>query len=136
MKKPTYLFGFLVVFFTLQIFAQNTISGTITDEAGDPIPGVTILIVGTAQGTTSDFDGNFSLNVPDNAQLEVSSIGFATQTVTVGNQSTLSIVLTESFSELDEIVVTGYSSRSRKSITGAVAVVDVSELENLPDQSV
>ena len=56
MKKPTYLFSLLALFFTVQIFAQNAVSGTITDEAGDPIPGVTILIAGTNQGTTSDFD--------------------------------------------------------------------------------
>ena len=87
-----------MLFFTFPIFAQIAVTVTITDEAGDPIPGVTILIFGTNQGTTFDFDGNFTLNVPDNAQLEISSIGFASQTINVGNQSTLSIVLTESLS--------------------------------------
>ena len=64
MKKTTYLSSLLVLLFAYSIFAQNAVTGTITDEAGNPIPGVTILIVGTNQGTTSDFDGNFTLNVP------------------------------------------------------------------------
>jgi len=132
MKKTTYLFGLLVLFFTFPIFAQIAVTGTITDEAGDPIPGVTILIVGTNQGTTSDFDGNFTLNVPDNAQLEISSIGFASQTINVGNQSTLSIVLTESLSELDEIVVTGYGVQTRGSISGSVASVNVGDAVKVP----
>lgn len=96
----------MAVLFSVHLFAQSVLTGRITDQSGNPIPGATILISGTTQGTTSDFDGNFTLNVPDNAQLEVSSIGFTSQTVSVYNKSTLSIVLSQSLKELNEIVVT------------------------------
>jgi len=136
MKKITYLFCTFCVLLCSSLFAQTSVSGTVIDQEGNPIPGATIIVSGTSQGTTTDFDGNFTLNVAGDASLDISSIGFQTQTIAVNNQSNLSIVLVDDISELDEVFVTGYSSQSRKSITGAVAIVDVGALENLPDQSV
>ena len=78
MKKNrllTLLFTLLIGVFT---YAQTSVNGTVTDNQGQPIPGVAVIIAGTSQGTTTDFDGNFSIEVGEGQQLEISSIGFTT----------------------------------------------------------
>ena len=117
---------FLISFYSS--FAQSVVSGEITDTDGSPIPGVTILIEGTTNGTTSDFDGNYSISVSSGQSLQFSSLGFATQIVEIGSQSTVNIVLEASAESLDEIIVTGYTSQRKRDITGAVAVIEVDEM--------
>jgi TonB-dependent SusC/RagA subfamily outer membrane receptor len=109
-------------------FSQTNISGEISDTDGNPIPGVTIIIEGTTNGTTSDFDGNYSISVDSGQSLQFSSLGFATQVVEVGSQSTINVILEASAESLDEIIVTGYSSQRKRDITGAVAVIEVDEM--------
>ena len=149
MKKSTYFFSFMAVLFssvlrsgyfysclallfTNLLMAQMQVTGQVADEDGNLIPGVTILISGTDQGTTTDFDGQFSLNVAADAVLEISSIGFSPQTIAVNNQPSLLIVLMESLSELDEVIVTGYGVQTRGSISGSVASVNVSDAIKVP----
>lgn len=134
MKKP-FLLGTFIVLYCSFTWAQNTIRGLVTDENGDPLPGVTIIISVTTNGTTTDFDGNFLINAASDSTLEFSSIGFESQSVAVNNQTNLSIVLLESVSQLDEVLLTGYTTQTRKSITGSVAVVAVDDLSSLPEQS-
>ena len=90
---------------------QRSISGTVKDTKGDPIIGANVLIKGTTNGTITDIDGNFSLNVPNNVTLVVSFIGYETQEIVVGNKSRISVSLTEDMEKLDEVVVVGYGTQ-------------------------
>jgi len=110
--------------------AQASIQGTITDQDGQPLPGANILEKGTTNGTQSDFDGNFSLDLADaSATLVVSYIGFSTREVPVNGQTTLEIALQESASGLDEVVVTALGiKRSAKSLGYSTTKVDIEEL--------
>jgi len=118
------LIFFLASFFT---YAQIDISGTVTDQSGDAIPGITIIVAGTTQGTTTDFDGNFSITASGDQELEFSSLGFVTQRIAINNQDSVNVIMIESVEVLDEIVVSGYSSQSRRTLSGAIGSVDVSE---------
>ncbi|NQU81981.1 MAG: SusC/RagA family TonB-linked outer membrane protein [Bacteroidetes bacterium] len=118
---PLLLFGFAISFAFGQ---ERTITGNVTSEEEGAIPGVNILIQGTAQGTVTDVDGNYSIVVPGpDAVLVFSSIGFTTQGVPVGNQSTINVVLVLDITALDEIVITGYGTQKKKEITSAIASV-------------
>ncbi|HSI75997.1 MAG TPA: carboxypeptidase-like regulatory domain-containing protein, partial [Lunatimonas sp.] len=108
------------------------ISGRVTDERGDPIPGATVIIEGTATGTATDVDGNFSLDVPEGSVLLFSFIGYQAQRVTVSNQTSLSIILQEDLSSLDEVVVVGYGTQKKVNLTGAVSTVTSADIVNQP----
>ncbi|GAL80243.1 TonB family protein / TonB-dependent receptor [Algibacter lectus] len=129
------LLGMLLAMFCMQnAFSQaKTISGTVSDTGGMPLPGVSVIVLGTTNGASTDFDGNFSLkNVNIGDQITVSYVGMATKTLTVGNQNTLKITLEESLEALEAIVVVGYGKQSRATVTGAVSTVDAEEMSALP----
>lgn len=116
---------------------QLNVSGTVTDAEGVPLPGASIVISGSQTGTTSDFDGNFELgNVPSNAVLTISYIGYITQEVNVDNRSGIDIMLSEDTNNLDEVVVIGYQTVKRSDIVGSVAVVDTEEMLKAPASNV
>ncbi len=116
---------------------QFSVSGTVADSDGNPLPGANIVEKGTTNGVTADFDGNFTISVSDeNATLVVSYLGFATQEVILDGQTTISIFLKESTAGLDEVVVTGYTGQSRRSITGAVETIKNEELAKNPATNV
>ncbi len=98
------------------IVQQNEISGNIVDENGQPMPGATILVVGTSTGTTTDFDGNFNIAVNEGAQVQISYTGYVTQTITITDQRVLNIQLVLDSTALDEVVVTalGIKKESKK----------------------
>jgi len=106
--------------------SSRTVSGRVTDaESGDPLPGATVLVKGTSEGTITDVDGNFLVKVPEeNNVISVSFVGFVTQELTVGNQTQLKVALSPDLTSLDEIVVVGYGTVKKSDATGAVAVVD------------
>ncbi|KEO74681.1 membrane protein [Anditalea andensis] len=110
---------------------QFTVTGTIISESdGEPLPGVSILEKGTNNGTVTDLDGNYILELRNaNATLVISFIGFATREVQVANRNVVDITLSESVSELGEAIVVGYRSQKGATISGAVASVDVEALE-------
>lgn len=113
------------------------ISGKITDsETGSPMPGVTVLVKGSSSGANTDGNGDYSINVPNNATLVFSFVGYTTQEVTVGNRSTINLALASDTKALQEVVVTGYAAQAKKDITGAVAVVDVKEMKKLPASNI
>ncbi|MBT8308685.1 MAG: SusC/RagA family TonB-linked outer membrane protein, partial [Maribacter sp.] len=111
---------------------QSTVTGTVTDNTGSPLPGASVVEKGTTNGTQTDFDGNFTIEVGDDATLVISYIGFATQEIAVNGQSTINVTLAEDASQLEEVVVTGYSTQTRGDITGSVASVDISEATKAP----
>jgi TonB-linked SusC/RagA family outer membrane protein len=99
---------------------------------GDGIPGATIFVKGTKTGVSSDVKGNFSITADNNSILLVTSVGYAPQEVKVGTQTSLTIRLGEEISTLDEIVVTGYGTQSKREITGAVTTVNAKDLQAVP----
>ncbi|MEM9000128.1 MAG: TonB-dependent receptor [Bacteroidota bacterium] len=111
---------------------QTTISGTVTDGDGAPLPGANVVVRGTTNGTQTDFDGNYTITADANATLVFSYIGFATQEVAVNGQTTVNVSLQEDTNNLDEVVVLGYSTQTRGDLTGSVASVDLSEATKAP----
>jgi TonB-linked SusC/RagA family outer membrane protein len=112
---------------------QPSVSGTVTDEAGEPLPGVTVVVKGTTQGTVTNADGNYLLfNISEDAVLVFSFVGMLTQEVEVGNQTTINIVLKEDIQGIEEVVVVGYGTQKKINLTGSVDVVTSKDLENRP----
>ena len=112
---------------------QQTIKGTITDKNGTPLAGANILEKGTTNGTQADFDGNFSISVKDdNAVLVISYIGFTTKEVTLGQQTSVNVQLEESAQGLEEVVLVGYGTQKKASISGSVATLEPEELVETP----
>jgi len=119
-----FLFNVLLLL-PLVMFAQQTVKGKVTEAAGGTaLPGVGVIIKGTTIGTATDFDGNYTLEkVKPSDVLVFSYVGFNTQSVTVGNNTTINIILTESAESLDEVVIIGYGTTTIKDATGSVAAV-------------
>ncbi|MFC4870707.1 SusC/RagA family TonB-linked outer membrane protein [Negadavirga shengliensis] len=113
-----------------------TISGTVVDEEGDPIPGATVFVRGTSTGTATDLDGKYSLTVPEGSEITVSYIGYVSQTVVVENQSEINITLQLDTSSLEEVVVIGYGTAKKRDITGAVSSVNADKFLNENPNSV
>ena len=118
----------LVVNFSL---AQETISGTVSDENG-PLPGATVLVKGTTNGTQTDFDGNYTLSgVSEGDVLEFSYIGYEASELVYDQNSNLSTILIEDAKALDEVVVVGYGTQKKSSLTGSVVKVDSEQLNQV-----
>lgn len=123
------LAAFLLLFST-SVYAQETeILGTIVDAEGIPLPGASIVIKGTTNGTQTDFDGNYSIEANADDILMFSYIGYASQEIPIDNQTNINVVLQEDFATLDEVVVTGYGKQSRAKLTTSVAKLDTRILE-------
>ena len=103
--------------------AQQTVSGLVTDAEGTPLPGATVIVQGTSNGVTSDFDGNYSINVERGQTLEASFIGYQSTTILVEDQDQINLSL-EPDNELDEVVVIGYGEARKKDLTGTLDVVN------------
>jgi hypothetical protein len=123
MKIKTQLTLLFVLFGLTLSQAQTMVSGTVLGKDGQPIPGATVIVQETDNGVISDFDGQFSIGVENGQNIEVSYIGFGTQIIKFTGQDTLSVTLVQDFTQLDEIVVTGYGTRKRSQLTGAVAKI-------------
>ncbi|WP_289064062.1 TonB-dependent receptor [uncultured Zobellia sp.] len=112
---------------------QQTITGVITDETGVPLAGANVVEKGTTNGVTTDFDGNFSLELSsDDAILVVSYIGFATKEIPVNGQTSLTVQLVESAAGLDEVVVVGFGTQKKVNVIGSVSQVSSKDIENRP----
>ncbi|MBM1106185.1 TonB-dependent receptor [Aurantibacter crassamenti] len=110
-----------------------TITGTILDQDGVPLPGASVVEKGTTNGTQTDFDGNFSLLVgDDNAILLISYIGYSSQEVSVNGQTNINVNLEQSASNLDEVVVVGYGTQIKRQVTGSVQTIEAADLADLP----
>jgi TonB-linked SusC/RagA family outer membrane protein len=146
MKRKSNLFAFV---FTLAALAfalspgvnanasgsllQETIQGTVTDAStGEPLPGVNIVIRGTTQGAISDMNGSFSIEADAGDVLLISYVGYVTQEITVGDETTLTISLEPDVMGLDEIVVVGYGTQKRTEVTGAISTVDSDAITSVP----
>ena len=116
----------------MNAYAQNrTISGRVVDASGEPVIGAAVTVVGNTRiGAATDMDGAFSLSVPAGSTISVESIGYKAQTFAVGNQTTFDIVLQEDTEMLEETVVIGYGVQRKSDVTGAIASIKESDLEN------
>ncbi|MGI4738903.1 MAG: SusC/RagA family TonB-linked outer membrane protein [Janthinobacterium lividum] len=119
--------------------ADGTLTGTVLDEKGAGLPGVTIVLKGTTLGTSTNADGKFTLRVPDGTAaptLVISSIGYVRQEIVVGDRSTLAIKLIPNTQDLNEVVVVGYGTQKRADVTGSVVSVPQDRLEKIPVSNV
>lgn len=108
----------------------NRISGKVTDEKGEGLPGVSILVKGTQQGTITDENGSFQLDVPEGSILILSFVGYETQEITIGKETTLNLSLKVDQKSLEEVVVVGYGTQRKGSVTGAVDVISDDQIKN------
>ena len=114
-------------------FADIAVSGKVTDETGAGLPGVSVIVKGTTQGTTTDGTGGFRIAVPNaTATLVFSFVGYGRREIVVGDQTTLTVALTPDDQTLNEVIVVGYGSQLKKEITGAVQTVSAQEIKDLP----
>src|SRR6478736_810306 len=114
--------------------AQRAVQGTVTSaEDGQPIPGVNVIVEGTSTGTATDVEGKYSLQLAEGQNmLHFSFVGYATQTVTVGDRSQVDVQLASDTQTLEEVVVIGYGVQKKSDLTGAVASVSGSDLSKIP----
>ena len=116
---------------------QQNITGVVMDETGEPLPGATVMVKGTTNGTTTDFDGKFTLTIsPAATTLLISFVGYTTKEITIDNQQNFSIQLTSQANSLEEVVLVGYGTKKITSVTTAVSAVNVEELGNVTTQNI
>ncbi|MDC6365659.1 MULTISPECIES: SusC/RagA family TonB-linked outer membrane protein [Flavobacteriaceae] len=129
---------FLVLFLTMASFsfAQKEVSGVVTDKSEAPLPGVAVVVEGTTNGTTTDFDGNYTIIVGEGQTLEFSYMGFSTKKITVGTSTTINVVLEEDVQSLNEVVVVGFGTEKKVNLSGAVNSVSVKQLNTRPINNV
>ncbi|MBQ6227594.1 MAG: TonB-dependent receptor [Prevotella sp.] len=134
------LYKVLLVFLTmlpLQAFAQSKVTGTVFDESnGEPVIGATVKIKGSGTGTVTDIDGNFSIDAATGQQLEVSYIGYITQTIRVPKSHQVDVRLTEDTQTLDQVVVVGYGTMKRSDLTGSVSSINEEQIKQGVNTSV
>lgn len=129
---------FCLLLFTTATTAQNeklvTIKGTITSESGEPLPGVSIIVKGTAKGTTAKPDGSFEIDAPTNATLLISYVGYGPQEIKTGSsdQSNLKLQLLPEKDVMDQIIVVGYGTRKKSDVTGAITSIREQQIKDIP----
>ena len=128
LQKPLAVL-FLLCLLPAGAMAQSIVKGVVNDEAGEPIIGATVKVQGTNEGSITDMDGNFSVRANANATLNVSYIGYESQSVAVGGKSFLTIVLKEDSRTLDDVVVIGYGTMKKSDISGSVATINQEQME-------
>jgi hypothetical protein len=118
----------LLSFFTTLVYAQNqTVTGVVLDELGEPVIGATVTVEGTKIATVTDLDGNYKISVPAGSKVTISYIGYMPMTVKPGG----TVKLQEDRQSLEEVVVVGYGSQKKAHLTGSVATVDMNDVQDL-----
>ena len=120
----------LMWFVSAPTYAQAQITGTVKGEDGADLIGVNVILKGTTSGTITDVSGKYSIQASPSDIIVFSFVGYITQEVTIGNQSTVDVTLAADVTSLQEVIVTGYASEKKADLTGAVAVVDLAPIMN------
>lgn len=129
--------SFVIAFLcTLSVFAQNVIKGTVSDVNGEPMVGVSVVVKGTTTGKITDLNGQYTIKVQPKDILTFFCVGMATQEIKVGNQQVINVTLKDDVAALDEVVVVGYGTQKRGSITGAISTVSDKEIMKAPTMSI
>lgn len=132
LKTKLILVVLLLLSVTINAQNQTTIKGTVVSVTDNfPIPGVNVIVVGTTNGTTTDFDGNYEIKVKVGDVLQFSYVGYASQNVIVADQKTINVSLSEDVSELDEIVVVAYGDQKQKNVTSALTKVTAKDIQDV-----
>lgn len=131
---PFKLSCFTLFYFIPFLFFGQSISGIVTDESNQPLPGATVLLKGTSIGAVTDFDGQFNFDISSNGvhTIVISFIGYVTKEVKFENQNTIVVALAQDVSLLDEVVIIGYGTQKKKDLTGAIATVSAKDFQNVP----
>jgi hypothetical protein len=109
-------------------FQQQSVSGKVTNSKGQPLPGVTVVVKGTIQGTVTNADGHYSIsNVPENATLQFSFVGMKSQEVQVGNQTSINVIMQVDAIGIEEVVAIGYGTMKKSDLTGAISTIGEDE---------
>ncbi|MCE7057949.1 TonB-dependent receptor [Algoriphagus sp. AGSA1] len=108
------------------------VKGTVVDQSGSPLPGVTVLVEGTSIGTVTDMDGNYSIAVEERQVLVFSFIGFSSQRISISNQTIVNVTMMEDDKSLEEVVVVGYGTQRKSDLTGAISSVTAEDLRETP----
>lgn len=128
-KRTLFWILFFILMTPLGVLAQNIqLTGVVTDAANEPVIGASVVEKGTTNGVITDFDGNFTLNVPAKSTLIISYVGYASQEIPVNGRTNIKVTLKEDTEMLDEVVVVGYGTMKKSDMTGAISSVDVDEL--------
>jgi len=122
------LLSLVLFILPVTLFAQNNITGVVKSDDGEALPGVTIIVEGTTQGTTSNFNGEYSISAPTDGNLVFSFIGYLSETVPVNGQSKINVVLKQDIEELEQVVVIGYGTVKKSDLTGSVTSVKAEDL--------
>jgi len=123
-KKTNLLLLFCALFFGFNLSAQtSSVDGKVTDSSSDPLVGVNVVVKGTSTGTSSDFDGNFTISVNQGDVLVFSYVGYTTQEITYSGQLSFSVSMSEDASQLDEVLLIGYGSVTKDDLTGAADLI-------------
>jgi len=123
----------------ISVEVEKRVTGKVTEQNGESLPGATVLVKGTSIGVSTELDGSYQLVIPDEIQNPVlifSFIGFDTQEVAVGNQTEIDVVLMDNFSALNEVIVVGYGAVKKSDLTGAVSSVKASDIQETPITSI
>jgi TonB-dependent starch-binding outer membrane protein SusC len=131
------LMGSVILLFMGQLVAQKSLTGTVTDDKGNPLPNVSVQIKGANLGTVTKLDGTYSLTAPANAKtLVFSSVDMGTEEETIGSKSVINVSLKGEDKTMQEVVVVGYGTQQKKAFTGSASKVDVKEFANLMTPSI
>ncbi len=132
-RWETKIMAFMLFFcmLSLSVMAQNKVTGKVTDENGESLVGVAVSVKGTTGGTTTDVNGNFSLNADRDATLVFTYLGFLSQNIPVNGKTTVNVKLLSNQTSLEEVVVTGYGTQKKESITGAISGVTNKDIDRV-----
>ncbi|HET8736816.1 MAG TPA: TonB-dependent receptor [Pricia sp.] len=122
---------FLMIGMSVQAQDNITISGVVQDAQGVPIPGATVIVQNTTNGTTTDFDGNYTISAPSNAIIEFRYIGYETQEISVNGRQLVNVTMVEDTQQLEEVVVIGYGTQRKESVTGSVVSIKGDDLNEV-----
>ena len=132
-QKFAWMLTPLLVFFISISFAQEkTVTGTVTDQAGLPLPGVSVVVVGTTSGTQTDFDGNYAIEVGQGQSLRFSYVGQKTENRNVGSSSIINVQMEEDAQALEEVVVIAYGSQTKQKLVQSVSTVGEDDIRDIP----
>ncbi len=124
-----------VFLYTSGYAQEKTVTGIVTDQSNLPIPGVNVIIKGTLQGISTDFDGKYGISTTPGQTLVFSYLGYKTKEITIGTANTYNVSLEEEGSKLDEVVVVGYGTKKKKDLTGSIVSVGAEEIASRPVQN-